>query len=78
MKLQGRCFEAVSDIQQESRAVLYSVKENDFHGAFGARKTDGIAVYVPKETILKEITAKVEYVKPAFLFDLVEELSYGA
>jgi hypothetical protein len=29
---------------------------------------DGIAVYVPKETILKEMAAKIEYVKPAFLF----------
>jgi hypothetical protein len=31
-------------------------------------KNDGIAVYVPKETILKEMAAKTEYVKPAFLF----------
>jgi hypothetical protein len=31
-------------------------------------KHDGIAVYVPKETILKEMAAKIEQVKPAFLF----------
>jgi hypothetical protein len=43
----------VSDIQRESRAVLDSIKENDFHGAFEA-------VYAPMETILKEMTAKVE------------------
>jgi hypothetical protein len=31
-------------------------------------KDDGIAVYIPKETILKEMAAKIEEVKPAFLF----------
>jgi hypothetical protein len=31
-------------------------------------QNDGIAVYVPKETILKEMAAKIELVKPAFLF----------
>jgi hypothetical protein len=34
MKLKGRRFETVSDIQRESQAVLDSFKENDFHGAF--------------------------------------------
>jgi hypothetical protein len=29
---------------------------------------EGIAVYVSKETILKEMAAKLEQVKPAFLF----------
>jgi hypothetical protein len=33
MKLQGRRFETVSDIQRESQAALNSIKENDFHGA---------------------------------------------
>jgi hypothetical protein len=33
MKRKGR-FETVSDIQRESQAVLDSIKENDFHGAF--------------------------------------------
>jgi hypothetical protein len=50
----------VSDIQRESQAVLESIQEIDFQGAFQARKKDGIAVYVPKETILKEMTAKTE------------------
>jgi hypothetical protein len=27
-----------------------------------------ITIYVPKEIILKEMAAKIEYVKPAFLF----------
>jgi hypothetical protein len=34
MKLKGRRFETVSDIQRESQAVLDSNEENDFHGAF--------------------------------------------
>jgi hypothetical protein len=38
MKLKGRCFETLSDIQRESQAVLESIKENDFHGAFEAWK----------------------------------------
>jgi hypothetical protein len=38
MKLEGQCFETVYVIQRESQAVLDSVKENDFHGAFEAWK----------------------------------------
>jgi hypothetical protein len=61
MKPKGQCFETVSDIQRESQVVLDSVKENNFHGAFEAWKTkkDRIAVYVPEETILKEMAAKI-------------------
>jgi hypothetical protein len=36
MKLKGRHFEAVSDIQRESEAGLDSIEENDFHGGFKA------------------------------------------
>jgi hypothetical protein len=53
----------VSDIQRESQVLLDSIKENDFHGASEAwkkKKNDGTAVYVPKETILKEMAAKSE------------------
>jgi hypothetical protein len=60
MKLKGRCFKTVSDIQRESQAVLNSIKGNDFHGALEVWKNDEIAVYVPKETILKEMTVKIE------------------
>jgi hypothetical protein len=60
MKLKGRRFGTVSDIQRESQAVLDSVMENGFHVAFEAWRTDGTAVYVPKETILKEMAAKIE------------------
>jgi hypothetical protein len=38
MKLKGRHFETVSDIQRELQAVLNSIKENDFHSAFEAWK----------------------------------------
>jgi hypothetical protein len=31
-------------------------------------KNDEITVYIPKETILKEMTARIEYVKPVFIF----------
>jgi hypothetical protein len=68
MKLMGKRFETVPAIQRELQAVLYSIKENDFHGAFEAGKNDGIAVYLPKEVILKEMAARIESVKPAFLF----------
>jgi hypothetical protein len=68
MKLKERCFETVSDIQRESQAVLDSIKENDSHGAFEAWKNSGITVCVPKQTILNEMAAKIEQVKPAFFF----------
>jgi hypothetical protein len=55
MKLKGRRFKTVSDIQRESQAALGSIEENDFHGAFERGKNDVIAVYV-----LKEMTSKIE------------------
>jgi hypothetical protein len=41
IKLKGRRFETLSDIQRESQAVFDSIKENDFHGAFEAWKKRG-------------------------------------
>jgi hypothetical protein len=38
IKLKGRCFETVSDIQREVHVVLDIIKENGFHGAFEAWK----------------------------------------
>jgi hypothetical protein len=38
MKLNGQCFETVSDIQRELQVELDSIKENDFYGAFEAWK----------------------------------------
>jgi hypothetical protein len=61
MKLKEWSFETVYDIQRESQAVLDSIEENDFRGAFEAWKENyGIAVYVPRETVLNEIEAKIE------------------
>jgi hypothetical protein len=40
--------------------VRDSIKENDFHDAFEAQKKRWDAVYIPKETILEEMTAKIE------------------
>jgi hypothetical protein len=60
MKLKGWCFEIASDIQRKSQAVLDSIKESDFHGAFEVWKNYGIAVYIPKETILKVMAATIE------------------
>jgi hypothetical protein len=43
------------------RKYSESTEENEFHGAFEAwKKNDRIAVYVPKETILKEMVPKIE------------------
>jgi hypothetical protein len=61
MKLKGQHFNTVSDIQMESQAVPNSIKENYFHGVFEAwKKNDATIVYVPKETILMEMAAKIE------------------
>jgi histone-lysine N-methyltransferase SETMAR len=51
MKLTGQHFETV---------VLDSIKENTPTVLLQHRKNDGITVYVPKETILKEMAAKIE------------------
>jgi hypothetical protein len=50
----------VSDIQKELQVVLDSIKENDFQNAFKSGKNNAIAVYIPKETILKGMATKIE------------------
>jgi hypothetical protein len=74
VKQKGRRFETVSDIQKESQAVLESIKENDFHVVFEALKKYEIGVYIPKKTILKEMTSKIKLSQHLF-FDLLRELS---
>jgi transposase len=59
MKLKGGCFETVSDIQRESQAGLDSRKMTSMMLSKRG-KNDGIAIYIPKETILKEMAAKNE------------------
>jgi hypothetical protein len=44
MKLKGRRFETVSDIQRGLQAVHNSTKEIDFHGDFEVGGRDGIGV----------------------------------
>jgi hypothetical protein len=53
MKLKGRHFEMVSDIQAVLDSIISTVLLK-----YG--KKDGIAVYVLKETILKEMVATIE------------------
>jgi hypothetical protein len=55
-----RRFKTVSDIPRESQAVLDSIQDNDFRGFSKRGKNDGIAVYVPMETILEDMAAKIE------------------
>jgi hypothetical protein len=53
-------FETVSNIQRVSQAVLDIIQDNDFHVLLKRGKHDRIAVYDPKETILKEMAAKIK------------------
>jgi hypothetical protein len=62
MKLRGRRFRTVSDIQKELQAVLDSIKKNEFHGAFEAwKKTMGsLYTFLRKLRILKQTATKIE------------------
>jgi hypothetical protein len=61
IKLKGQRFETVSDIQSESQAVLDSIKENDFHGAFEALKKKRWDHCIHSQgDNLKEMAAKIE------------------
>jgi acid phosphatase class B len=64
----------LSDIQRGSQAVLDSIQDNDFHGAFEAWKKRWDRCICPKETILKEMAAKIKLNQYLF-FNLVRELS---
>jgi hypothetical protein len=75
MRLKGRHFETVFDVQRESQAVLDSIKENDFTVFLKRGKNNGIAIYIPNETILKEMAAKLSKLSQHFFFVLVRELS---
>jgi hypothetical protein len=71
--LKERHLETVSDIQWESQAVLNTIKENGFHVLLKCEENDGIGVYIPKETIIKEMAAKIKLSQHLF-FDPVQEL----
>jgi hypothetical protein len=49
-----------SDIQRESQAELDSIKEMNFTVLLKHGNNSGITVYILKETILKEMAAKIE------------------
>jgi transposase len=57
MKLKGWRFETVADIQRESQAVLNSIKEMTSTVLLNHVKNNGITVYIPEETVLKEMAA---------------------
>jgi predicted DNA-binding protein YlxM (UPF0122 family) len=50
----------VFDIKRESQAVLDSIKEITSRVFLMRGQNNGIAVYVPKDHILKEIAAKIQ------------------
>jgi hypothetical protein len=61
MKLKGWCFQTESDIQRESQMVPNINLGKWLPWCFWCvEKNDGIAVYISKGTILKEMAAKTE------------------
>jgi hypothetical protein len=60
MKLKGRRFETVPDIERESQALLDSIKKNDFHGALEAWKEQWDRCIRSQGDYLKEMAAKIE------------------
>jgi hypothetical protein len=68
IKLNGRNFETVSDIQRESQTVFDSIKGNDVHGVLKSGKNDGIAVYFPNEIIEMRRQPKLSKLSQNFFF----------
>jgi hypothetical protein len=54
MKLEGRRFETVSDIQRNRKRYSTALRKMTSTVLLKCGKNDGIAAYVPKETIVKE------------------------
>jgi len=57
MKLKGRRFQALEEIQAESQAVLNMLQENDFQECFKNGSTAGIIVKPQRGTTLKVMPA---------------------
>jgi hypothetical protein len=68
MKLKERHFETVSDIQRDSKWYSTPLRKMTSTELSKRGKNDGIAVYVPNETILVEMTAKTEQITPVLFF----------
>jgi hypothetical protein len=60
MKLEGRRFKTASDIQRVLKWYSTELREITTTVLLKRGKNDGSAVYIPKETILKEMAAKIE------------------
>jgi hypothetical protein len=60
MKLKGLCFETVSTSKGNHKRQLTALKKMTSTVLLKCEKNGGIAVYVPKETILKEMADKIE------------------
>jgi hypothetical protein len=71
MKLNGRRFETARDIQRNRKRCPTALRKMTSTVLLKRRKNDGIAAYVPKKTILKEMSKFSQH----FLFDLVREVS---
>ena len=57
MKLKGRRFQTLEEIQAESQAVLNTLLENDFQECFETGSAAGIVVKPQKGTTLKVMPA---------------------
>jgi hypothetical protein len=66
----------MSEVQRESQPVLDSIKEMASTVLLKRGVNDGIAVCIPKETILNEMAAKIK-LSQALFFCLVREPSDG-
>jgi hypothetical protein len=60
MKLKEPCFETVSDIQGNRKRCLTALWKMTSMALLKHGKNDGITVYIPKGTILKEMAAEIE------------------
>jgi hypothetical protein len=60
MKLKGWCFETVSEIQGNHKRYSTALRQITSTVLLKRGKNDGIAIYIPKEPILKEMAAKIE------------------
>jgi hypothetical protein len=68
MKLKGRHFKQCLTCKGNHKWYLTASRKMTPTVLLKHGKNDEIAAYVPKESTLKEMVAKIEEVKPAFLF----------
>jgi transposase len=59
-KLTGQHFETVSDIQGNCKRYSIALRKMTSMMLLKRGKNNGIAVYIPKETILKDMAAQIE------------------